>query len=175
MNDKRVQIDPTPSEAVKQLGAYLIEAGLLTPAQLQVALNDQTMSDMRFGEILAARGWVKQQTIEYLMEKVILPERKDCRRNARQEILAANLKNSPIRKDTAPGSDVLRSHQHQSFVSSKVNPREARPLASSGYRGNRSDEPVIQISRTQGSVSIIRSLSADAESESEENSVNWVG
>lgn len=58
----------------KRLGGYLVEAGLLTPAQVDVALNDQKMTGMRFGEILAARGWVKQQTIEYLMEKVVLPE-----------------------------------------------------------------------------------------------------
>lgn len=58
----------------KRLGGYLVEAGLLTPAQVDVALNDQKLTGMRFGEILAARGWVKQQTIEYLMQKVILPE-----------------------------------------------------------------------------------------------------
>lgn len=59
----------------KRLGGYLVEAGLLTPAQVDVALNDQKITGMRFGEILAARGWVKQQTIEYLMNKVILPDR----------------------------------------------------------------------------------------------------
>ena len=58
----------------KRLGGYLVEAGLLTPAQIDVALNDQKSSGKRFGEVLAARGWVKQQTIEYLMQKVILPE-----------------------------------------------------------------------------------------------------
>jgi hypothetical protein len=58
----------------KRLGGYLVEAGLLTPAQVDVVLNDQKMTGMRFGEILAARGWVKQQTIEYFMQKVILPE-----------------------------------------------------------------------------------------------------
>ena len=63
----------------KRLGGYLVEAGLLTPAQVDVALNDQKMTGMRFGEILAARGWVKQQTIEYLMQKVILPEQESMR------------------------------------------------------------------------------------------------
>lgn len=65
-----------PSKTVpkKRLGGYLVEAGLLTPAQVDVALNDQKLTGMRFGEILAARGWVKQQTIEYLMQKVVLPE-----------------------------------------------------------------------------------------------------
>lgn len=62
------------SYSKKRLGGYLVEAGLLTTAQIDVALNDQKLTGMRFGEILAARGWVKQQTIEYLMHKVVMPE-----------------------------------------------------------------------------------------------------
>ena len=58
----------------KRLGGHLIEAGLLTPAQVDVALNDQKSTGLSFGEVVVARGWVKQQTIEYLMKKVILPE-----------------------------------------------------------------------------------------------------
>lgn len=65
----------------KRLGGYLVEAGLLTPAQIDVALNDQKSSGKRFGEVLAARGWVKQQTIEYLMQKVILPEQEALQQN----------------------------------------------------------------------------------------------
>jgi hypothetical protein len=68
------QPDTPPSPRTKRLGGYLVEAGLLTPAQVDVVLNDQKLTGMRFGEILATRGWVKQQTIEYLMQKVILPE-----------------------------------------------------------------------------------------------------
>lgn len=59
----------------RKLGSYLVEAGLLTEAQVDVALNDQNFTSMRFGEVLAARGWVKQQTVEYLMEKIVLPDR----------------------------------------------------------------------------------------------------
>lgn len=72
----RTMSHPTsnPSHHRKRLGGYLVEAGLLTPAQVDVALNDQKLTGMRFGEILAARGWVKQQTIEYLMKKIVLPE-----------------------------------------------------------------------------------------------------
>lgn len=68
-----ISIAPSVSRA-KRIGGYLVDAGLLTPAQVNVALDDQKVNGLRFGEILAARGWVKQQTIEYLMEKVILPE-----------------------------------------------------------------------------------------------------
>jgi hypothetical protein len=59
----------------KPLGAYLIEAGLLSEAQVGVALVDQGATSMLFGEILVTRGWVKAQTIEYLMQKIVIPER----------------------------------------------------------------------------------------------------
>lgn len=75
ISDRRPVSSPAPaSSSKKRLGGYLVEAGLLTPAQIDVALNDQKLTGMRFGEILAARGWVKQQTIEYLMHKVVTPE-----------------------------------------------------------------------------------------------------
>jgi hypothetical protein len=59
----------------KPLGAYLVEAGLLTEAQVGVALADQGTTFLPFGEIVVTRGWVKEQTIEYLMQKIIIPER----------------------------------------------------------------------------------------------------
>lgn len=59
----------------RPLGAYLVEAGLLTDAQVGVALADQNVTAMLFGEIVVARGWVKEQTIEFIMKKVVLPER----------------------------------------------------------------------------------------------------
>lgn len=59
----------------KRLGAYLVEAGLLTAEQLEQALMAQARTEQRLGEVLSAQGWVNQQTIEYLMEKVVLPER----------------------------------------------------------------------------------------------------
>jgi hypothetical protein len=73
-SDRRPSSDPSVASNRKRLGGYLVEAGLLTPGQVDVALNDQKLTGMRFGEILVARGWVKQQTIEYLMRKVVLPE-----------------------------------------------------------------------------------------------------
>lgn len=65
------------NESVKCLGCYLIEAGLITQAQVEVALNDQKiMDDMRFGEVLVARGWMKQQTLDYLIRKIVEPEQR---------------------------------------------------------------------------------------------------
>ncbi|WP_416667575.1 hypothetical protein [Egbenema bharatensis] len=60
---------------LKRLGGYLVEAGLLTPDQVSVILNDQQSTGMRFGEIVVARGWVKEQTIEWIVKKVVEPER----------------------------------------------------------------------------------------------------
>ncbi len=73
----------TPGINLRPLGSYLIEAGLLTPAQVHVALNDQNMMDhMRFGEVLVARGWIKQQTLDYLITKIIEPEQELARRDS---------------------------------------------------------------------------------------------
>jgi hypothetical protein len=69
-NDRQISFAET-----KRLGDYLVEAGLLTGAQVEVALADQMTTGLRFGEVLIRRGWVKEETIEYLMQKVILPER----------------------------------------------------------------------------------------------------
>lgn len=65
---------------VKPLGSYLVEAGLLTQENIDVALAEQKVSGMRLGEIIVQRGWIKEQTIEYLMRKVIIPERAIAKR-----------------------------------------------------------------------------------------------
>ncbi len=60
----------------KPLGAYLMEAGLLNRDQLKVALNKQKETPMRLGQVLSSLGWVSQETIEYMMDKVVVPQRK---------------------------------------------------------------------------------------------------
>ena len=66
----------------KRLGDYLVDAGLLTQSQIEVALEDQLNTGLRLGDVLARRGWVKEETIEYLMQKIILPERSGAYQNA---------------------------------------------------------------------------------------------
>ncbi|NJK40222.1 MAG: hypothetical protein HC934_00535 [Acaryochloridaceae cyanobacterium SU_2_1] len=66
----------------KKIGSYLIEAGLLSSAQLELVLADQKLTGMRFGEILVSRGWLKAQTIEFLMANIILPQRTLAKRQA---------------------------------------------------------------------------------------------
>ncbi|HEY9643518.1 MAG TPA: hypothetical protein V6C57_23720 [Coleofasciculaceae cyanobacterium] len=78
MRDKsdRYQIQTVPALVPpKRLGTYLVDAGLLTADQIKVVLNDQQATGMRFGEIVTARGWVKEQTIEWIVQKVVEPER----------------------------------------------------------------------------------------------------
>jgi len=60
---------------VKPLGSYLVEANLVTQEQINRALVEQQDNGMLLGAVLVQHGWVKEQTIEYLMAKVVLPER----------------------------------------------------------------------------------------------------
>ena len=54
----------------KPIGETLQEAGLITSPQLEVALRDQTYyEDMRLGEILALRGWIKQDTADFFVRE----------------------------------------------------------------------------------------------------------
>ncbi|MGB7416452.1 MAG: hypothetical protein WA902_19770 [Thermosynechococcaceae cyanobacterium] len=71
-----------PFSRLKRLGHYLIEADLLSTAQVEVALCDQQATGLRFGEILVKRGWLKEQTIEFLMSNIILPQRTVAGRKA---------------------------------------------------------------------------------------------
>ena len=60
----------------RRLGSYLLEAGLINSAQIEVVLNDQQMmQEMRFGEVLVARGWIKAETIDFVMRHVVEPDR----------------------------------------------------------------------------------------------------
>jgi hypothetical protein len=83
---------------IKRLGSYLVDAGLVTLAQIDVALNDQEfMDDMRIGDILVTRGWIKQQTLDFVIDKVVDPEQEIARRTTLAE--AMTLRQPP--RDTA--------------------------------------------------------------------------
>ena len=59
----------------KRIGSYLLDAGLLTEAQIDVVLADQACTGHRFGDIVVARGWIPQVTLDYINDKVIEIER----------------------------------------------------------------------------------------------------
>ena len=61
----------------KHLGTYLVDAGLLTQNQINEALSEQKKNKKRLGEVISSRGWIKQKTIEYMMEEVIRPQQKN--------------------------------------------------------------------------------------------------
>ncbi len=61
---------------IKPLGAYLVEAGLLNRDQLKVALDKQKETPIRLGELISSMGWVSQEKIEYVIDKVVVPQRK---------------------------------------------------------------------------------------------------
>ncbi len=52
----------------KPLGSILWEAGLVTPAQIEVALQDQQYYRLPLGEILALHGWIQQETADFFAE-----------------------------------------------------------------------------------------------------------
>ena len=59
----------------KRIGSYLMDAGLLTSDQIDVILADQVHTGMSFGDIAIARGWISQETLDFIDQKVIQPER----------------------------------------------------------------------------------------------------
>ena len=77
LSNHKIEVALAEQEVTKMqpLGSYLVEAGLLNEQQIELALAEQEVTKTRLGEIIVQRGWLKKQTIEYLMQKVILPER----------------------------------------------------------------------------------------------------
>ena len=54
---------------VKKIGDILREAGLVSIHQLDLALKDQAnFPNLRLGEILAMRGWIKSETADFFVQ-----------------------------------------------------------------------------------------------------------
>ncbi len=81
--NQATQLDrlPTAKMGTKRLGAYLLEAGLLEPAQIQVANYDRAVTGKRFSEIVVEHGWIKQQTIDFFIKKIVIPEQRAAQRH----------------------------------------------------------------------------------------------
>ncbi|MDC0834001.1 WecB/TagA/CpsF family glycosyltransferase [Geitlerinema sp. CS-897] len=56
----------------RRIGRLLLEAGLISPEQVKAVLEAQSREhpDLRFGEILAMRGWLKQETVDFFAEQL---------------------------------------------------------------------------------------------------------
>jgi hypothetical protein len=63
----------------KRLGDHLLEAGLINPYQLEVAIHDQHATGLRLGEIVVARGWVKEDIMEDLANRLTETAQKSVR------------------------------------------------------------------------------------------------
>lgn len=74
----------------QRLGEHLVEAGLLTEAQVGVALADQSLTSLPFGEIVVMHGWVKEQTVDYILRRVVQPER-----DAEDQVLTSAMARQP--------------------------------------------------------------------------------
>lgn len=65
------EIAVVKSESDK-LGMRLLDAGLITPSQLQVALADHRATGMRIGEALVARGFIDETVLERFIRQAAL-------------------------------------------------------------------------------------------------------
>jgi len=54
---------PSSARTASDLGDHLVQAGILTAVQKQVALYDQQVTGMDFKEVLLARGWVREDVL----------------------------------------------------------------------------------------------------------------
>jgi hypothetical protein len=58
------------SKNPEKIGEILRQAYLITPAQLEEALREQSKNpQQRLGEILAHKGWIKQETADFFAQK----------------------------------------------------------------------------------------------------------
>ncbi|MDR5639807.1 hypothetical protein RHG98_04090 [Thermosynechococcus sp. PP22] len=96
---------PHDDSYTKRLGNYLVEAELVTPAQIEVALADQRATGARLGDILVARGWLRKGTIEFIMERVVLPDRRRQEAETPSSPSTSPAAQSP-RTPPAPGTSV---------------------------------------------------------------------
>lgn len=64
-----------PTADLKPFGCYLLEANLVTHAQLEEALQEQQEVNKPIGKLLADKGWIHPHTVEYMMQNVVLPQR----------------------------------------------------------------------------------------------------
>ncbi len=69
MDDSFKKDELSTSKINKPLGETLIEAGLISAIQLEIALKQQTKSNLRIGEILASHNWIKLKTADFFAEK----------------------------------------------------------------------------------------------------------
>ena len=68
--DNSIEDNNTTVRDTKPLGEILMESGLITANQLEIALQQQEKrQELKIGEVLASHKWVKQQTADFFAEQ----------------------------------------------------------------------------------------------------------
>ncbi len=57
----------------KPIGEYLKSAGLLSQEEIKSILEEQPQTSLRFGELVVQKGWLKQQTIDFVLHYIQFP------------------------------------------------------------------------------------------------------
>lgn len=52
----------------QRIGEYLKSAKLLNEQQIEAILEEQRQKDLRFGEIAVMKGWVKPETVNFILD-----------------------------------------------------------------------------------------------------------
>lgn len=60
-------VDQSTQTTVQKVGDRLVQAEVINSTQLQVALYDQKTMNLRLGDILIARGWLDQATLDSVL------------------------------------------------------------------------------------------------------------
>ncbi len=79
------------SKSKQPLGEILLEAGLVSISQIEIALEEQTQSNLKIGQILASYGWIKQKTADFLADKWSFIIQKEQKRPLAFYLYAAGL------------------------------------------------------------------------------------
>lgn len=70
------------TKSPKMIGEILLEAGLISSEQLKIALAVQRQClELRVGEILAIKGWLKQETVDFFVKTCLENKPVTCTEN----------------------------------------------------------------------------------------------
>ncbi|BAY25922.1 WecB/TagA/CpsF family glycosyl transferase [Calothrix sp. NIES-2100] len=72
-------LSPSNSTPTKSLSDSLVEAGLLTINHIDIALSEQRKTGVPLSDILINKGWIKQQTIDFIVKNIILSNQNQSR------------------------------------------------------------------------------------------------
>lgn len=135
----------------QRLGELLHKAHLISQSQIDVALHDQQQRmDLRFGEILALRGWLKQETADFFAEQwqMLLKE-------SSKDVLGSYLQQAGL-LDEAQVAAILKEQQQSGYrfgslavLHGWLKQQTLDFFLESLYPGKKSEQPFIQRSRSQ--------------------------